>query len=155
MPDVKIEAARWGENGGVQSSGTFQNVKRSLSMNVSWKKWLLDDASWVMCLVFSGESKAILLLFQTGPHLPPIPGHLNHQQHTILSTVSCVWYKFRFTFFSKHYCRNQWPEKKILNERPFRKHPPWYLFVLLLSHVQANACLQCRACQRPLLIFDL
>lgn len=103
------------------------NVKRSrdLSMNVSWKKWLFDDALWVMCLVSSGESKAILLLFETGPHLPLKPGLLNHQQHTILSTVSCVLYKFCLTF-SKDYCWNQLSEKSILNKRSFRKHLPWY-----------------------------
>lgn len=51
-----------------------------------------------MCLVSSGESKAILLLSETGPHLPLIPGHLNHQQHTILSTGPCVFVKFCLAF---------------------------------------------------------
>lgn len=45
-----------------------------------------------MCLVSSGESEATLLLCQTGRHPSPIPGHLEHQQLIILSTMIPVYY---------------------------------------------------------------
>lgn len=110
--------------------------------------WMLDKVtvwgcfvSHVPCLLWWEWSDSAALSNRTSSASDTRPLK-NHQQHTILSTVFCVLYKFCFAFVSSTNAEISLPDKKMVNKRSFLKHPPWSCFLMskLMLILQWGIC---------------